>query len=235
MKARRLAAGAILAIAMGSTAAAQLASRPVEEWRALLDAPERVAALKVDDVVAALKLSPADVVADLGAGTGPFVVSLARAVPQGTVYAVEVDRGFLPLVDARAQAAGVRNVRTVLGAFDDPGLPRADIDLAFMHDVLHHIADRDAYLRALARYLSPRARIAIVDYAPDRSPHRNDPSMLVSKAQARDLLAEVGFTPVDDIALFEDKWFVVFGRSPSPSVVRSSDGRRPTFRPPGPS
>lgn len=110
--------------------------------------PERVAALKVDDVVAALTLSPADVVADL----------------------------------------------------------------AFMHDVLHHIADRDAYLRALARYLSPRARIAIVDYAPDRSPHRNDTAMLVSKAQARDLLAGVGFTPVDDIALFEDRWFVVFAR-----------------------
>jgi hypothetical protein len=36
--------------------------------------------------------------------------------------------------------------------------------------------------------------------------------MLISKEQARDLLAAVGFTPIDDVALFDDKWFVVFGR-----------------------
>ena len=212
MRASRVATVAVLAMAMGSTAAGQLASRPVEEWRRLLDAPERVAALRIDEVIGGLKLSPSDVVADLGAGTGPFVVAFAKAVPEGMVYAVEVDRGFLPLIDARARTAGVRNVRTVLGAFGDPSLPKADVDLAFMHDVLHHIADRDAYLRALAKYLSPRARIAVIDYKPDHSPHRDQPAMLVSRDQARDLLAAVGFTPVDDLSLFEDKWFVVFGR-----------------------
>lgn len=212
MNARRLVSVAILAIAMGGTVAAQLASRPVEEWRTLLDAPDRVASLRIDDVIAGLKLSPADVVADLGAGTGPFVVAFAKAVPEGKVYAVEVDRGFLPLIDARVRTAGVRNVQTVLGAFGDPRLPKAHVDLAFMHDVLHHIADRDGYLRALTTYLSPRARIAIIDYKPDRSPHQNQPEMLISKEQATVLLAAVGFTPIEDVALFDDKWFVVFGR-----------------------
>lgn len=212
MRARRFVTLAILALALGSTAAAQLASRPVEEWRTLLDAPDRVASLRIDDVIAALKLSPADVVADLGAGTGPFVVAFAKAVPEGRVYAVEVDRGFLPLIDARVRTAGVRNVKTVLGAFGDPRLPKADVDLAFMNDVLHHIADRDGYLRSLATYLSPTARVAIIDYKPDRSPHRNEPAMLISREQARDLLSAVGFTPIEDVALFDDKWFVVFGR-----------------------
>jgi hypothetical protein len=36
--------------------------------------------------------------------------------------------------------------------------------------------------------------------------------MLISKEQATDLLVAVGFTPVEDVALFDDKWFVVFGR-----------------------
>ena len=36
----------------------------------VLDAPERIAALKVDEVIARLQLKPTDVVADLGAGTG---------------------------------------------------------------------------------------------------------------------------------------------------------------------
>ena len=45
--------------------------------------------------VTAMKLRPGDVVADLGAGSGPFVVPFARAVSaKGKVYAVDIDKGF---------------------------------------------------------------------------------------------------------------------------------------------
>ena len=208
---RRLAAIAML-VASSVSASAQLASRPVEEWIKVLDAPERLAALKVDDVVARLKLRRADVVADLGAGTGPFVVGFAKAVPSGKVYAVEIDENFFSHIRQKAQAAGVVNVRTVLGQFTDPKLPSADADVAFMHDVLHHIADRATYLKGLSKYLKPTARVAIIDYHPEKSPHQDQPAMQVSKEQARALLAEAGFKPVEDIPLFTDKWFVVFSR-----------------------
>ena len=36
-----------LVATFGASAAAQLASRPADEWRKVLDAPERIAALKV--------------------------------------------------------------------------------------------------------------------------------------------------------------------------------------------
>ena len=202
---------AVLVLAITAALVGQLASRPVEEWRKLLDAPDRVAALRVDETIAKLKLRPDDVVADLGAGTGPFVVPFAKAVPSGTVYAVDVDSGFLPIIDAKVKAAGVGNARSVLGAFGDPKLP-ASVDVAFMHDVLHHIADRPGYLKALAKYLKPDARVAIIDYDPARSPHRDQPALVVSKDDARRLLAEIGFTNVEDIPLFDDKWFVVFRR-----------------------
>ena len=171
-----------------------------------------MAALRVDPVIARLKLKPGDVVADLGAGTGPFVASFAKAVPSGAVYAVEIDGGFFPLILEKAKAAGVTNVRTVLGEFTDPKLPAADVDVAFMHDVLHHISDRGPYFKALAKYLKPTARIAIIDYEPARSPHSDQPALQVSRDQARALLADAGFKPVEDIALFDDKWFLVFGR-----------------------
>jgi cyclopropane fatty-acyl-phospholipid synthase-like methyltransferase len=199
--------------ACAASAAAQLASRPAEEWRKVLDAPERVAALKVKEVIARLKLKPGDRVADLGAGTGPFVVPFARAVPTGTVYAVEVDDGFLPMIREKARAAGVKNVQTVLGVFTDPKLPAATIDLAFMHDVLHHIGDRPAYFRALTAYLKPGARLAIIDFHPARSPHQDQPALQVGKEQTRALLAGLGFTPIEDIPLFEEKWFLIFRKA----------------------
>jgi ubiquinone/menaquinone biosynthesis C-methylase UbiE len=205
--------GLVLTIIAGSAggAAAQLASRPVGEWQRLLDSPERIAALKVDEVVARLALKPGDVVADLGAGTGPFVVAFAKAVPSGAVYAVEIDKDFLPLIAERARAAGLGNVTPVLGEYGDPKLP-GPVDVAFMHDVLHHIADRPAYLRALVRYLKPGARVAIIDYEADRSPHAGQAQMVVSRSQARELFASAGLKVVEEVKLFDDKWFVVFGR-----------------------
>ena len=210
---RSLAAAVCIALAAAGHAAAQLATRPVAEWIKVLDAEERLAGLKTTEVVASLKLKPGDVVADLGAGAGPFVVPFATAVgPTGKVYAVEVDRNFFPYIEKRSKAAGMSNVQTVLGAFVDPALPTADVDVAFLHDVLHHIQDRPGYLKAAAKYLKPGGRIAIIDYHPSQSPHRDDPGLVVSKEQAVSWLAPAGFKPVDDISLFDEKWFMVFAR-----------------------
>lgn len=207
-------AGAVAAVlALTGSAEAQLASRPAEEWVKVLDSAERVAGLKVHEVAASLELGEGDVVADLGAGTGPFVIPFAAHVsPKGKVYAVEVDRGFLPYIQNRARAAGVENVQTVLGEFTDPKLPAADVDVAFFHDVLHHIENRPAYLKSLVKYLKPDARIAVIDYHPAQSPHRDDPALQVSKEQTAAWLAEAGFKPLYEIPLFPDKWFVIYRR-----------------------
>lgn len=211
-RARALVMALAIAAAASAGLNAQLGTRPAEEWRKVLDAPERIAGLRVDEVIARLKLKPTDIVADLGAGTGPFVVPFARAVPSGTVYAVDVDAGFFPLIEEKIRSAGVTNVRTVLGAFADPKLPKPDVDLAFMHDVLHHIADRPAYVRTLTQYLKPAARVAIIDYIPTRSPHPDKAELQVPEEEARALMAGAGFKVVEKVALFDDKWFLVFSR-----------------------
>ena len=213
----RLLRAAALGIAawllLAGTGAAQLGGRPAEEWIRTLESPERIASLKIPEVVAALELQSGSVIADLGAGSGPFEPAFAKAVgPGGKVYAVEVDKAFLPHIESKARAAGITNVRTVLGEFSDPKLPAADVDVAFLHDVLHHIEDRPGYLKSLVKYLRPAARIAIIDYNPANSPHSADPALQVSKEQAAAWLAAIGFTPVKTVALAADKWFVIYGR-----------------------
>lgn len=203
----------LLLTSVSTVALAQRASRPADEWMKVLDNPQRIAALKVDEVAAALKLAPGNIIADLGAGTGPFIPAFAKAVaPGGTVLAVEIDEGFFPHIRKRAQEAGVGNVRTVRGEPADPKLPVTNVDVAFFHDVLHHIEDRETYLKNLVKYLAPGARIVVIDYSPAQSPHRDDPSLQVSKEQTTAWLAAAGFKPVEEVDLYPDKWFVVYGR-----------------------
>jgi cyclopropane fatty-acyl-phospholipid synthase-like methyltransferase len=204
----------LLAAMLTPAAHAQRASRPADDWIATLEAPDRIAGLKIPEVVAGMKLRPGDVVADLGAGSGPFVVPLSRAVsPKGKVLAVEIDRNFFPHVQQKAKAAGVTNVQTIAGEATDARLPEP-VDVALLHDVLHHIENRPAYFKSLAKYLKPTSRIVVVDYLSKQGPHRDDPSLVVGKEDAATLLAAIGFTPVEDIAMFPDKYFVIYGRRP---------------------
>ena len=132
-------------------AQAQLGSRETKEWIQNLDRPERIAGLKIDKVLPLLKLKPGDKVADIGAGAGAFSLPLAKAVaPAGKVYAVDIDPGLLDYIAQKAKKENIDNIQTVKGEFSDPKLPAHDVDLGFFHDVLHHIENRQAYLKALA-------------------------------------------------------------------------------------
>jgi ubiquinone/menaquinone biosynthesis C-methylase UbiE len=200
-------------LASASPVMAQLASRPAAEWVAVLEAPERLAGLKIHEVASSLEIDEGDVIADLGAGSGPFVLPFAgRVSPKGKVYAVDIDKGFFEYIEKRAKAADAPNVMTVLGDPTDPKLPAADVDIAFFHDVVHHIADRPAYLKNLVKYLKPDARVAVIDYNPAQSPHQGEPALQVSKAQVTAWMAEAGFKPLYEISLFSDKYFVIYRR-----------------------
>ena len=202
----------VVACTFAQAANAQLASRPAEEWIKTLESPARIAGLRTGDVIARLNLKQSDVIADLGAGTGLFALPLARAVPSGRVYAVELDEGFLTHIRGKAKTEGVTNVVPVLGKFTDPSLPARDVDVAFFHDVLHHVENRAAYLKAVAGYVKPGGRIVVIEFNPGDSPHKAEPELIVSREQTAGWMAEAGFVPGEDIQLFPDKYFVVYRR-----------------------
>ena len=92
------------------------------EW---LERPGRDEEQRPDEIVREMALKNGNVVADVGAGTGYFTRRLAKAVaPSGLVYAVDIQPEMLSLLKSNMEKAGIRNVVSVLGATDDPKLPR---------------------------------------------------------------------------------------------------------------
>ena len=216
MRVRQFLSGCIalaLAAVLAEPAAAQLAGRTAEEWIKTLETPNRIAGLKIAETVAALKIKPGQIVADIGAGTGIFSFAFVTSVrPSGKVYAVDIEEGLLTHIEEKATEMGMSNfVKPVLGEFTDPNLPE-NIDLAFINDVLHHIEDRPTYIKNLAAYLKPGGRIAVIDFKPNMGGHRNQPELQTPLEMATKWMADAGLKPVEEINIFDDKWFVIFGK-----------------------
>ncbi len=143
-----------------------------EKWAPQFDSADREAWQKPDAVIAALALKPDAVIADLGAGTGYFAVRLARAVPQGRVFAQDLEADMVRYLGERATREGLTNLVAVQGEPDDPKLPEA-VDLAIMVDTYHHVADPTAFFGRVRDRLRPGGRLVIVDFkkdAPDDAP-----------------------------------------------------------------
>ena len=196
---------------------AQLAARQATDWISTLESPQRIAGQKVDEVLAKLALRPGIVVTDIGAGSGLFTRPLAKAVaPGGTVYAVDIQQDLLDYINQRDRQEHIQNVKTVLGEFTDPKLPSRDVDLALINDVLHHIENRAAYLKALGTYMNKSGRIAIIEMNKDdpNTPHRKQPELLVSRQEIDQWMSNAGFKQVQEFPdLFPGtKWFLVYGR-----------------------
>jgi cyclopropane fatty-acyl-phospholipid synthase-like methyltransferase len=212
--------GLLLLFGLGSAHALQLGARSAKEWIKTLESPERLAGLKIDEVISRLNLKPGMTVADIGAGTGVFSRALAKAVaPGGTVYAVDVDRGLVDYIGQRARQENLGNLQPVLGEFGDPKLPSRNVDVAFFHDVLHHIEHREAYLKTLAPYLKPAARIVLIEIDPHNPNHphqqhvEKEHGMQLSKESVTQWLAGLGFRPAAEFDLFHgEKWFVIYER-----------------------
>lgn len=167
---------------------------------ALLARPERIAELRVDEVVAKLALAEDAVVGDLGCGPGVFAIPFARAAREGYVLASDVEPAQLDALRAAIAAQGVRNVVPVLSSYDDAHFPPGRLDLVFVGDTYHHLRDRVAYFRRLQGALAPGGRLAILEYKPGKLPIGPSEDHKLPAGVREAELAEAGYALVERFA-----------------------------------
>ena len=106
-------------------------------------------------VIAALRVQPGQVVADLGPGYGHFTLLLARAVsPDGVCYAADTDQETLDDLMRLATERGVTNVRPVLTSRRRLELPET-VDLLFVSATYHHLREPVQYFEQARSLLKP--------------------------------------------------------------------------------
>jgi ubiquinone/menaquinone biosynthesis C-methylase UbiE len=129
-----------------------------------LERPSREIQEQPNKVVEALNLKPTDVVADIGAGTGYFSFRIASLVPQGKVYAVNIQSEMLDVINFLKTENRVTNVESVLGTVSNPNLPKNSIDVTLMVDAYHEFEYPREMMEALVKSLKPAGRVILVEY-----------------------------------------------------------------------
>ena len=211
----------ILLVGLGgiASAAAPLPDRDphgppdVDSYIRHLEDPHRDTYQMPDRVMKTLNLSPGATVADVGCGPEYFTRRLARAVPKGLVYAVDVEPRQLDRLRQHLHDDHITNVVPVLASVDDPYLPPGRLDLILVVDTYHHFDRRAEYLPELRRALKPGGRLVVIDYykrplpVGPPVPHKVERDTVLREVRA------AGFRLVDEPKFLPYQYFLIFRHS----------------------
>jgi len=182
---------------------------------AWLERPERAKKEKPDLLVDSMRLAPSDVVADIGAGTGYFTFRIAPKVPEGRVFAVDIQPEMLDIVRSTMEKQGIDNVTPVRGTVTDPNLPSDSVDAALMVDAYHEFSHPREMMLNLKDALVPGGRVYLVEYRKEDPSIPIKPLHKMTEAQARKELEAVGFEWVMTQEMLPRQHVLVFRKPPN--------------------
>jgi SAM-dependent methyltransferase len=141
-------------------------------------------------------LDSEEVVGDLGCGTGQ--VSQWLAPFSDRIIAVDASKEMLRA--ARERLSGHRHVEIRQGSLEKLPIQNAELDVAFLLLVLHHVPEPKRALAEAARTLKPGGRLLILDMLPhEREDYRQTMGHVwlgISQKQMKDWLRDASFTSV---------------------------------------
>lgn len=143
--------GREIARVMGHTGASWL-ERPSRSWE---EQPQKL--------LDAIDLQPSDRVADIGAGTGYFSFRIAPLVPQGKVFAVDIQPEMIEILSFLREENHIENVEPILATPTDPQLP-SGIDRVLMVDAYHEFEYPHEVMTAIVRSLNPQGQVILAEY-----------------------------------------------------------------------
>ncbi len=161
-------------------------------------------------------------VADIGCHEGYFTIHLANLIGNdGRVYAVDVRQDRLERLEENLEDRNLTNVSVILGDYDDPKLPKGELDVVVIMDTYHEMTDYMKILKHVQQALKPEGKIVIIEKLKSRikgksRSEQTDAHSLGTKYVRREL-KKTGFELVyqnNNIGLWEEDeekvmWIIV--------------------------
>lgn len=146
----------------------------------------------------ALGIEPGMMVADFGAGSGAYVMHIARLLAKsGRLYVIDVQKDLLRRIHTDVHKHGLDSaVEFIWSDLEVSGgskIADGKLDLVLVSNLLFQVPDKAAILREARRVLKPTGRLALVDWSASYGglgPRRED---VVDKDAALALARASGF------------------------------------------
>jgi ubiquinone/menaquinone biosynthesis C-methylase UbiE len=168
--------------------------------------------LQPEKILDAIKLRDGMKAGEAGASYGYFTFKMSRRVGnKGIVYANDIDQNALMQIEERCKAEKITNIRTVLGAVEDPMFPEKDLDMVVVFDCLFEFSEPAGWMRNTRKYLKPGGQLVIVDPDPAKI---GSTEHFLSRKQVVDFAAESGYEiiKVDD-SFLKSHMIIILKRS----------------------
>ena len=147
---------------------------------------------KVMDVIG---LRGGMIVGEAGASYGYFTFKMSQRVgTTGMIYANDIDPSVLQLIEEKCRLEKITNIKTVLGAVDDPLFPKNSLDMVVVFDCLFEFSQPAEWMQNTRKYLKPEGRLVIVD--PDPSKMGSSEHFL-SRKKIQDFARESGYASIE--------------------------------------
>jgi SAM-dependent methyltransferase len=160
-----------------------------------------------------LPITKQSVVADIGAGSGYYTFRIAKRVPEGLVYAVEIQDPAIQYLKDKSKELKFDNVIPIKGSEKSPMLPEKSIDLAIMVDVYHELLYPHEMLQEIKNSLKPDGKLLLIEY---RGEDPNVPIKKLHKMTMDQVSKELnanGFKLVQNGQFLNIQHFLVFEKN----------------------
>ena len=160
--------------------------------------------------IEAIQVAPNAAIADIGAGTGYYSFRLAKKVPNGKVYAVDIQDEMIDMLKQKKAQIKDSVVQIIKSSIKSPNLPDNSIDLAIMVDVYHELEYPQEMLQALKKALKPTGKILLIEYrgedpsVPIKPLHKTTVAQLGKELQANGFILSYkgDFLPIQHFLLY---------------------------------
>jgi ubiquinone/menaquinone biosynthesis C-methylase UbiE len=182
------------------------------EGRDWLERQSREQEESVSLAIQNLPITSESVVADLGAGSGYYTFRIAPKVPQGKVYAVEIQDDAIQYLQNRSKELGFDNVTPIKGNETSPNLPENSVDLIVMVDVYHELEYPVEMLAAIRKSLKSDGKLLLIEYRGEDPAVAIKPLHKMTVKQVEKELSANGFKLLQNGKFMKIQHFLIFDK-----------------------
>lgn len=175
-----------------------------------LERPKREQEERTDLLINGLDLKPSDHVADIGAGSGYFSFRMARLLPQGKVYAVDISPQMIGIVRSKMARDNVQNVEPIQSTITQTKLNPNSVDAALIVDAYHEFSHPLEMATSILESLKPGGKLVLIEY---RMEDPSVPIKLLHKMTEKQAISEMktaGFKWEKTLTMLPQQHFMIF-------------------------